>query len=344
MEFEGYKRGVNLGGWLSQCEHKKDHYDNFIKKDDIKIIASWGLDHVRLPVDFELIQTKEGELKEDGFQYIDSCIEWCKEYGLNMILDVHKTAGYSFDADSKCNDFFYNENLQYRFLDMWEELARRYSEYDDFVTFELLNEVVDIKVSDIWNGIIKRAVKVIRQYAPYTYILIGGVYNNAVSTVKLLEEPMDDYIVYTFHFYEPLIFTHQSAGWIPEMSQSFSMEYPCQAEDILRYTKENLDEVNYEINHNIIADKVKIMGPEFFESAFEEAIQIAKQRNVSLYCGEYGVIDRADLVSTLNWYRDINHVFKKYNISRAAWTYKGKDFGITDQHYSEILDQLVLLL
>lgn len=46
-EWIGYSRGVNLGGWLSQCPYQQAHYDTFITEKDIETIASWGLDHVR---------------------------------------------------------------------------------------------------------------------------------------------------------------------------------------------------------------------------------------------------------------------------------------------------------
>ena len=34
-EFKGYKKGIDLGGWLSQCHHTYEHYDSFIKEEDI---------------------------------------------------------------------------------------------------------------------------------------------------------------------------------------------------------------------------------------------------------------------------------------------------------------------
>ena len=40
--FEGYTRGINLGGWLSQCDNTEQTYDNFIKEEDIKRISEWG--------------------------------------------------------------------------------------------------------------------------------------------------------------------------------------------------------------------------------------------------------------------------------------------------------------
>ena len=52
-KFDGYKAGVNLGGWISQFRQaKKEHFDSFITEEDIKQIASWGMDHVRLPIDY----------------------------------------------------------------------------------------------------------------------------------------------------------------------------------------------------------------------------------------------------------------------------------------------------
>ena len=42
MELKGYQKGINLGGWLSQCvSYTKEHFDTFILEDDIKKIAGW---------------------------------------------------------------------------------------------------------------------------------------------------------------------------------------------------------------------------------------------------------------------------------------------------------------
>ncbi len=341
QKFTGYIKGINLGGWLSQCDHSSETYNTFIVESDIECIATWGLDHVRLPIDYELVETEDGRYVEEGFKYIDNCLEWCKRNGLNMILDLHKTAGYSFDEFETSTGFFENEKLQDRFVALWEELARRYGKYDNRLSFELLNEIVNPEVAVIWNSIAKRTIKVIRQYAPTIKILIGGVRNNSVSSLKMLDMPYDENIVYNFHFYEPLIFTHQSAYWVKKMTADFRTTYPNELSKYISETEEFLPSGNEEMLSNITEDKI---DKNFFETAFSEAIQVAKERDSALYCGEYGVIDKADLPSTLNWYSDINMVFEKYGIGRAAWTYKGKDFGITDEHYTPILDKLIKLL
>ena len=105
-EWKGYQKGVNLGGWLSQCIHTKEHYDSFIGKEDIIKIASWGVDHVRLPIDYNLIEDAAGCEQKEGYLYIDNALAWCKEAGLNLVLDLHKTAGFSFDKGECENGFF----------------------------------------------------------------------------------------------------------------------------------------------------------------------------------------------------------------------------------------------
>ena len=336
----GYERGINLGGWLSQCTPSIEHYKTFIQEKDIKQIASWGLDHVRVPVDYILVETEEGTPRLEGFEYIDKCIDWCQRYGLNMILDLHKTAGYSFDEQDTAHAFFEEEALQQRFINLWTIFAKRYGKYADRMCFELLNEIVDPNVSEKWNEIAKRAVKAIRSIAPTIKIIIGGVCYNSVKSVKYLDAPYDEHIVYNFHCYEPFIFTHQKACWVEHMPKDLEVHYPTTLKE-LREKRAGLAEV---VVGTIDGKELKEIGPDFFESLFEEVIHVAEERNVAIYCGEYGVIDQAPQLDTLNWYRDIHEVFEKYHIARAAWTYKEMDFGLTDLHYQSIYEDLLKLL
>ena len=83
---EGYMRGINLGGWLSQFDAPtKEHFDTFITKADLRRIAGMGLDHVRVPVDYTVIETEDGTPKEEGYRYIDNCVQWCRENGLKSV-------------------------------------------------------------------------------------------------------------------------------------------------------------------------------------------------------------------------------------------------------------------
>lgn len=337
-QFEGFMKGINLGGWLSQSSLEQSRLDNFITKQDIMKIKTFGVDHVRLPIDFELVEDERGNVREGGYRYIDNCISWCLENKLNLVLDLHKTAGYVFDDSAYSSDFFDNEALQNRFINLWVRLAERYGKYHKNVAFELLNEVVNPEAAGKWNTIAARAISKIREIAPDTWILVGGTRNNSIVSLKELAPPADQKIVFNFHCYEPLIFTHQGAYWVDGMPQDYRMEYPVTVQNCIDETKSLIDE-SFAYPIKDFADMM--CGTQFFHSFFEEAVRIAETFDVPLYCGEYGVIDRTKPQALLRWFQDIHAVFEEYGIARAVWTYKEMDFGITDEHYSEVFQEIL---
>ena len=324
-QFTGYMHGVNLGGWLSQCDHTKERYDSFITKEDIAVIKDWGMDHIRVPVDYDLVEDKAGNYKDDGFAYIEKALEWTGEYGLNMVLDLHRTFGYSFDEAHGETGFFDNEDYQERFYRLWEEFARRFGKYDDRLCFELLNEVTSKSYCERWNRILTECIKRIRVIAPTVKILVGGYYNNSIMALKDLCAPYDENVVYNFHCYEPLVFTHQGAYWIPTMDRSFRMPFES---TYGTYAANTLAQLKGESKEIKSFDPDKVMGAEYFELYMKEAIRVAEERDVMLYCGEYGVIELADPEDTYKWYKLICGCFDKYGIGRAAWNYKEMDFAL----------------
>ncbi|MBQ8412988.1 MAG: cellulase family glycosylhydrolase, partial [Lachnospiraceae bacterium] len=155
-------RGVNLGGYLSQCKHSLEHYDEFIKEDDIKKIVEWGFDHIRFPIDYEVLEHKNGDDYVEGISYVNQVISWCQEYGIDVVLDLHKAYGYDFNdvGDAEKNNLFSDEALKKRFVDLWIRMAKRYGSFK-FVAFELLNEVVEEENAAVWNDLINQTVKAI---------------------------------------------------------------------------------------------------------------------------------------------------------------------------------------
>lgn len=315
MKDRGFYRGINLGGWLSQCDYSEDRLNNFITEPDFEKIASWGLDHVRIPVDYNVLENEDGSYSESGFTRVENALGFAKKYGLNTIIDLHKTAGFSFDKDEQESGFFDNEKYQERFYSLWEQLAKRFGKYSDYVAFELLNEVTEQRFSDAWNRISRECIKRIRTYAPDTLILLGSYWNNSPESVKDLEKPYDDKVIYNFHCYSPFEFTHQGAPWVDNIDHDARFRF----EDV-----ENT--------------------PEYFEKLFAEAMETAKNNGTSLYCGEYGVIDRAAPEDTLKWFKVINSVFEKHGIARAAWSYKEMDFGLSDNRMDGVREELVKYL
>ena len=315
MKNRGFYRGVNLGGWLSQCDYSQDRLNNFIKEQDIEIIAGWGLDHVRVPVDYNVLENEDGTFKEEGFALIEKAVAWCEKYGLNTVIDLHKTAGFSFDAGEKEAGFFDSEKYQHRFYALWEQIAKRQGHRSKNVAFELLNEVTDAAFITAWNRISAECIRRIRLIAPDTLILVGSYHNNCAAAVKDLNAPADKNVVYNFHCYDPLEFTHQGAYWVPWLPR----------EKRLTYEEAQIPE-------------------DYFEQQFAPALETAKKYGAMLYCGEYGVIDLVSPEDTVKWFRHIHSTFEKYGIARCAWSYRQMDFGLSDKRLDGVREELLKLL
>ncbi len=305
LKQKGFYKGINLGGWFSQCDYTAERLNDFIHEKDFEKIAAWGADHVRLPVDYNILEL------EDGWTRIDQAIALARKYHLNTVLDLHKTPGFSFDDYSENeNGFFDDKAYQEQFYQIWENFAKRY--HNQPVAFELLNEVTDQSYLPAWNRIACTCIGRIRKFAPENLILVGSYENNSARTVQYLDLPEDENLVYNMHCYEPLKFTHQGAYWTsainPEERFAFSESH---------------------------------ITPEYFENLFAAAIDKAREKHTVLYCGEYGVINKVSPEDTLSWFRTIHEVFEKYGIARCAWSYKEMDFGLSDARLNSVRDEMI---
>ena len=336
--WKGYQKGINLGGWFSQCDHTQKRYDTFITDRDFAVIKSWGADHVRVPIDYELLEDANAEPIESGYERLQRTIGLCRQNGLNMILDLHKTAGFSFDANEGEAGFFDSEACQERFFRLWERIAERFGGNADMLAFELLNEVTDKEYCDTWNRIALTCIRRIRAIAPNVTVLVGGYYHNSAVAVKDIALPPDENIVYNFHCYEPLIFTHQGAYWIKTMDRAFRLPVTATFAEMAKADREmgTLSCAGYE---KYAPDTV--LSSAYFEDFMAEAASVAEQRGVRLYCGEYGVIDCASPEDAVQWYRMIHAAFEKYGIGRAAWSYREMDFGLSDARMDGVRAELL---
>lgn len=311
----GVYRGVNLGGWLSQCDYSADRINHFIGAEDIARIASWGLDHVRIPVDYNVLEDDNGGYDAPGWARLDWALAECEKHGLKVVIDLHKTAGFSFDSGEPETGFFGSEAYQERFYRLWEEIARRYGKLHSWVMFELLNEVTDAAFIDVWNRISGQCIRRIRVIAPDTLILVGSYHNNSAPAVPALDPPADEKVIYNFHCYDPLHYTHQGAYWVDSLDKSVRVPF---------------DESG--------------VTEETFEALFAPALEAAQKNGTTLYCGEYGVIDIVPPEDAVKWFRVINKVFEKHGIARAVWSYRQMDFGISDERWDAVRDELLKVL
>jgi len=331
---EGYLAGANLGHWISQYGQKgEEHFSTYIVEEDFKKIASFGMDHVRLPVDYFLFEDDDapGVYKEERLAYIDNCLTYCIRYGLNMILDLHHAPGYFFGNGSK-NSLFTDPAMQERFIAIWQMFARRYLQQGDNLVFELMNELVWPN-SDPWNELWPRCVAAIREIDAKRQIIVGGNNYNAVGELFNLKMSEDENVIYTFHMYEPHMFTHQGASWIPELKDYNKVSYPIKFDEHYDFIRRHGD-IPPLYNRPIIDKR-------FLLDVLEPAKIFMERTGKPLYCGEYGVINNADVISATRWYRDLCAILREWGIGHAVWSYRGFS-QITEGEEREVVSEEII--
>jgi len=321
-------RGLNMGGWLSQIDaiQEKDpdkfpgidkHMETFISNEDFANVKSWGFDHVRIPVDSYLFFTDDEEPIESRMANLDRAVNMAKQNSLNMILDLHECPGHDFSEVTKSpvQKLFADDDTYIKKTEkIWSHLAERYSQ-NEHVLFETLNEPV-APTPEIWNAVKDRLCREIRRHAPKSTIITGSNMWNWPNMFSFLTPFDDDNVVYSVHFYEPLLFTHQNAPWMtnsPEIliKRTYPEDYG--AGFVRKYG---------------FAQSVGEWNRERFLKEFEPVNTFSKKYNAPVICNEFGVYIPVELQAQLRWYDDILSVLKEMDIGFSYWNYKNLDFGI----------------
>ncbi|HPY82673.1 MAG: glycoside hydrolase family 5 protein [Bacteroidales bacterium] len=317
--------GVNISHWLSQVYGFSDRA-TFFTKADVQLIDSLGFDHIRIPIDEKEMWNEDGTPISEAFSYLTHAIEWCLEYNIRVIVDLHIIRSFYFNAGNEGgeNTLFSDPKEQEHFYSLWQELSDTLKRFPThMVAYELLNEAVAENPED-WNTLVAHGVAVIREQEPTRIIFIGSNNWQIAATFPALRVPENDTnLVLSMHNYDPILFTHYKANWTEFSDFDDSVSYP----GII------ISEETYEKNKNKypgfrgFEDGKNAYGPETFETIFKPALEKAQELGLPLYCGEFGALPYVKREHRLQYYRDIVSVFKKHSIAYTAWDYKGL-FGI----------------
>ena len=364
MIFQTFHKGINLGGWLSQYEYLasqpltdmnlKTHFDSFITEKDIRQIAAWGFDHVRLPVSGYLLYDQVSrKLNEQPLAYIKNCIGWCQTHHLNMILDLHDFRGNVYGAMDTPMPLLTEISLQEHFLAVWSELSKHLKGYGNpnrnhrqnskdgiVIAFELINEVSDAS-HYLWNRLYKSAVKAIRETDSNRLILVGSNFQNSAAYLNQLDLIDDPAVFYNFHYYEPQVFTHQKAHFSEEMKDyNQTVTYPGDISGFGKYLKSHPE---YLMKYQLVA-KERNNDRKLMEKLLKDAVDFVKFTGCSLYCGEYGVIDSAPSSEAVKWIRDLLFILDENHIGHALWNYKALDFGLLDLNGNIVSEEFLYFM
>ncbi len=316
-----FHRGSNLGGWLSQANVRDEtHLAGKYRREHIARLAAAGFDHLRLPVDYELIEETESphRLRKQGMRWVEQAIDWTWAEGLGVTLDLHKCAGMSFFTP-EINRLWEDAGLQRRFAGLWRKLAGHFAGAPhDRLVFELLNEPTSAD-NERWNDLAARALDAIREVDPRRWVVIGSNSWNVPSTFADLRDFRDPRVAYAVHWYEPFIFTHQKATWCEWLKRlDLAVAYPSVMPDLAPRQAELRDPAWRE---QMMLFSEQTLNYERMERCFAPVAAFAARTGAPIYCTEFGCWDPAPPESQLGWFRDSLKLFATHGVAWAQWEY-----------------------
>jgi hypothetical protein len=184
--------------------------ENYVRQEDIHLLRRLGLNVVRVPFDYRLLQ-REGEpgiFREEGFGLLDRLIAWCREEGLLVILDLHAApggqTGRNIDNSWGHPFLFESSESQDRTVDLWRHLAARYSQEPALLGYDLLNEPIPNEpayegLKPRLEPLYRRIVSAIREVDPHHIVFLEGA--SWDTDFSVFGQPFDPNLVYSFHKY-----------------------------------------------------------------------------------------------------------------------------------------------
>jgi endoglucanase len=325
MTFEAWK-GTNISHWLSQSSARGQARREWFVEDDVKRLADWGFDHLRLPIDEEQMWDENGKRESEAFELLGRALDWADRAGLCIIVDLHILRGHHFNAAGE-PALYRDQAMLEKFGHLWRDLSAFMKDRStDHVAYEILNEAV-ARDSHDWNRVSGYTFNILRDLEPERTIVLGSNRWNQTTTYPDLLIPDDDHLLLTFHYYRPMLVTHYTASWTDYGKYTGPIQYPGRPvpEDHvheLQQLYDNATERNQHYDREVIRQEIMV------------AWDVAQKTNNPIYCGEFGVYQAVPLPIRQRWYRDIISVLDELSIGWANWDYKG-GFGLIDR-YSNI--------
>jgi endoglucanase len=315
------RHGINLSHWFQAggdpAGLTQQHFDTAVTDADLALVTAMGFDHVRLCVNpAPLFRRGQADLlPEDYIAFLDAAVQKILAHGLAVELDIH--ASGDFKHSLATDDRFVED-----FADFWSGLAKHYSGTDpDKVFFEILNEP-ELRDSYRWYGIEAKLAGAIRAAAPHHTMIATGAHWSDNDDLLFLEPLRDTNVIYTFHFYESHVFTHQGATWgDPYWHFLHGVPYPSTPENVQEAAKQ-VDDPVYRLQ--VIRYGTDRWNAQRIDTEIAQAADWAKRWNVTVICNEFGVFTKAaDPAMRAAWLTDVRTSLERHGIGWTMWDYDG---------------------
>ncbi|RNC83800.1 MAG: T9SS C-terminal target domain-containing protein [Balneola sp.] len=320
-----FSKGVNLTNWFQAGSPQEIDFSKY-SKEDFENIKSLGADVIRLPINLHSMTAGAPNYEIDSLFYffLDQAVDWAEELEMYLILDNH-----TFDPLDATDP-----NIGDVLVPVWTQMATHYGDRSEYIMFEVLNEPHGI-ANSTWNDIQGDVIDAIRLVNTKHTIIVGPADYNSFRSLEFMPEYADTNLIYTFHFYDPFVLTHQGATWTdPSMGPLSGVPFPYDAASMPSLPA-SLAGTWIQGAFNNYANEGT---PEDVRELLDIAIDFAETRGVPVFCGEFGVyIPNSDNESRVNWYGTVGPYLSENNIGWTIWDYQG-GFGIFEAGTGELFD------
>jgi endoglucanase len=318
-------RGINLGNALEAP--REGEWGVTLQETYFPLIRDAGFDTVRVPIRWSshAQTTPPYTIDETFFTRVDWVIANAFEQDLNVVINMHHYDEIFEDPDGHTE----------RFLEMWKQIATRYKDEPATLYFEPLNEPHGNLNASQWNNLLKDVIHVIRTIDQGKHTLIvggadwGGI--NGLKSLKIPEEEKN--VIATFHYYDPMLFTHQGAEWMADEYGTLGVEWPGPPETKLEPIPEarKVEWVRlWFMRYNQLAEDVNPASPKYIAYDLDKAVAWREEHDIPLWLGEFGAYSKADMPSRVRWTATMRQEAEARGISWAYWEFCA-GFGVYDQ-------------
>jgi endoglucanase len=220
---------------------------------------------------------------------------------------------------------------------LWQQMAAAFAGTPRRqVALELFNEPQYYGANAVrWPRLQRRLLAAVRQRAPRHLVLLSGASGGSFDGMTQLAaqaRSQDEAIAFTYHFYEPYLFTHQGAVWQDERYTTAGLRHG------LRYPPDPAHDAQLPLRkpHPRAAEEMAAHLAAGWSAARMNAEMAragawAQAQGVRVLCNEFGCIRaQVDPASRYRWMHDVRSAVEAQGIGWTLWDYTDI-FGITAQ-------------
>ena len=182
----------------------REYRENYITRQDIHLIHEAGFNAIRVPLHYKYFETDDAE----GFRLLDRVVEWSREEGLYVILDLHAAPGgqngANIDDSYGYPWLFDSPKEQAHLVAIWQRLARHYRDSTTVMGYDLLNEPIpNFPGLEQFNAklepVYRKVTSAVREVDKHHILFLGGAQWD--GNFSVFGPPFDSNTAYTFHQY-----------------------------------------------------------------------------------------------------------------------------------------------